>query len=160
MNASAPPHTGAADRVLLPPGLCIGLDVLDRTELSRLAERDWFLRYTFTPEELALAAGMSPGRRLEFLSGRFTAKEAVLKALGRGLFQGVAPCEISIDRTGAGAPAVRFTGRTAGLSLPQVALSIAHKKDVVAAVAVSIAPQKPPDAREAREARDTEKNAT
>nr|WSU74443.1 4'-phosphopantetheinyl transferase superfamily protein [Streptomyces anulatus] len=121
-----------------PPALRIGLDVLDRGELRQLADRDWFLRYTFTAEELELAARMTAGRRLEFLSGRFTAKEAILKSLGRGLFQGVAPREISIGRTDDGAPSVSFTGRAAGLSLPPVALSIAHKKDVVAAVAISV----------------------
>jgi holo-[acyl-carrier protein] synthase len=123
-----------------PRGLRIGLDVLDRTELSRLADREWFLSYTFTAEELALAAEMSPERRLEFLSGRFTAKEAILKSLGRGLFQGLAPREISIDRAHDGAPSVRFTGRAADLCLPPVALSITHKKDVVASVAISFPP--------------------
>ncbi len=121
-----------------PMAVRIGLDVLDRRELHRLADRDWFLRYTFTAEELALAARMSAGRRLEFLSGRFTAKEAILKSLGRGLFQGIAPREISIGRTADGAPQVRFTGRAADLALPPVALSIAHKQDVVAAVAISM----------------------
>ncbi|MGV9884442.1 holo-ACP synthase [Streptomyces sp. NPDC003006] len=121
-----------------PPDLRIGLDVLDRRELRRLADRDWFLRYTFAAEELALAAQMTAGRRLEFLSGRFTAKEAVLKSLGRGFFQGLTPREISIGRTDDGAPSVRFTGRAADLSLPPTALSIAHKKNVVAAVAISM----------------------
>jgi phosphopantetheine--protein transferase-like protein len=121
-----------------PPALRIGLDVLDRGELRRLVDRDWFLRYTFAAEELALAAQMTAGRRLEFLSGRFTAKEAVLKSMGRGLFQGLAPHEISIGRTDDGAPSVSFTGRAADLSLPPVALSITHKKNVVAAVAISI----------------------
>ena len=123
-----------------PPGLRIGLDVLDRGELRRLADREWFLRYTFADEELAIAARLTAERRLEFLSGRFTAKEAVLKSLGRGLLQGLAPREISIGRADGGAPTVRFTGRAAGLSLPPVALSITHKKNVVAAVAISIPP--------------------
>lgn len=117
----------------------IGIDVLDRGELVRLIERSWFLSYTFTPEELDLSARMSKRRRLEFLAGRFTAKEAILKALGRGLFQGIAPREISITRVDGGMPLVQFAGRAAGMSLPSVALSITHKKDVVAAVAISLA---------------------
>jgi holo-[acyl-carrier protein] synthase len=121
------------------PTARIGIDVLHHTELARLVGRPWFLSYTFTAEELALSAGMSGHRRLEFLSGRFTAKEAILKSLGRGLFQGIAPREISITRVADGMPLVRFTGRAAGLSLPAVALSITHKKDVVAAVAISLA---------------------
>lgn len=122
-------------------GIGVGLDVLDRRELDRLVRRKWFLRYIFTAGELALADGMSDRRRLEFLAGRFSAKEAVLKALQRGLFQGIAPREISIDRTDDGAPRVRFTGRAARLPLPPIALSITHKNDVVAAVAISLPPR-------------------
>ncbi len=66
----------------------VGLDLLDRTELDRLTTRRWFLRYCYAPEEIERAHRLTGRRRQEYLAGRFAAKEAVLKALGRGLFQG------------------------------------------------------------------------
>ncbi|QUH05536.1 4'-phosphopantetheinyl transferase superfamily protein [Saccharopolyspora erythraea] len=112
----------------------IGVDVLDRTELRRLTERDWFLRFAYAPEELASADELGAERRQEFLAGRFAAKEAVLKALGKGMLQGIAPREICVGKAPDGAPEVRLPGRRT----PPVALSISHKQNVVTAVAISM----------------------
>jgi len=116
----------------------IGVDVLDCSELRRLVERPWFLRFSFAPEELAHAETLRDHRRLEFLAGRFAAKEAVLKVLGMGFLQGVAPREICVEHTPHGAPVVRFRGRAAQLAPPSVSVSITHKQTVVAAVAIGI----------------------
>ncbi|UUU22448.1 holo-ACP synthase [Streptomyces sp. DSM 40750] len=118
--------------------LRIGIDVLDRDELRALLDRPWFLRFGYAPEETALADAMGAERRLEFLAGRFAAKEAVLKVLGTGMLQGVAPHEIWVDRDSDGAPVVRFRGRAARLGPPDIALSITHKQNVVAAVAIAL----------------------
>ncbi|MFI2213991.1 holo-ACP synthase [Streptomyces sp. NPDC020141] len=114
----------------------IGIDVLDRRELRRLIARPWFRRFCYAPEETARANAMGEERRLEYLAGRFAAKEAVLKALGTGMLRGIAPHEIYVDRDGDGAPLVRLRGRAADLGPLRVALSITHKENVVAAVAI------------------------
>ncbi|GAB3552385.1 3-aminobutyryl-CoA ammonia-lyase [Actinopolyspora lacussalsi] len=116
----------------------VGVDVLDRAELHRLLERPWFLRFGFAPKELAHAETLGAERRLEFLAGRFAAKEAVLKTLGIGFLQGVAPREICVEHAPHGGPVVHFQGRAAELSQGSVAVSITHKQNVVAAVAVSL----------------------
>ncbi|MER7394145.1 holo-ACP synthase [Streptomyces sp. NPDC000151] len=116
----------------------IGLDVLEHGELSRLLTRPWFLRFSYAPEETARAEAMGAERRLEFLAGRFAAKEAILKVLGTGMLQGVAPREIYVDRDDDGAPVVRLRGRAAKLATSEIALSITHKQNVVAAVAISM----------------------
>ncbi|WP_251829198.1 holo-ACP synthase [Streptomyces sp. ATCC 21386] len=118
--------------------LRIGVDVLDREELRALLGRPWFLRFAYAPEETALADAMGAERRLEFLAGRFAAKEAVLKVLGTGMLQGVAPYEICVDRDTDGAPFVRFRGRAARWGPPEISLSITHKQNVVAAVAIAL----------------------
>lgn len=118
----------------------VGIDVLDRRELARLITRPWFIRYCFAPEEMQRADRLGPLRRLEFLAGRFAAKEAVLKLLGKGLLQGMPPRDICVDRGPGGAPTIRFAGRAAELAPSPVAVSITHKEDVAAAVAVSPAP--------------------
>jgi phosphopantetheine--protein transferase-like protein len=92
------------------------------------------VHYSYAPAELAHADRLAVDRRLEFLAGRFAAKEAVLKALGSGLLQGIAPRDICVDRATTGAPVVRFTGGAKGL--PPVAVSITHKQNVVAAIAI------------------------
>lgn len=114
----------------------VGVDVLDRAELRRLLGRPWFLRFGFAPEEIAHAETLGAERRLEFLAGRFAAKEAVLKVLGIGFLQGVAPREIYVDHAPEGGPVVHFRGRAAELTQDPVAVSITHKQNVVAAVAV------------------------
>lgn len=116
----------------------VGVDVLDCTELRRLVERPWFLRFGFAPEELAHAETLGAHRRLEFLAGRFAAKEAVLKVLGVGFLQGVAPREICVEHTSHGAPVVHFRGRAAHLTPTSVSVSITHKQNVVAAVAIGL----------------------
>ena len=116
----------------------VGVDVLERHELDRLLRRPWFLRLGYSPEEREAADGMGPRRRTEFLAGRFAAKEAVLKALGKGMFQGVAMSDICVSRTTDGAPRVLFLGAAEHMGLPHVSLSISHKKNIVVAVATCI----------------------
>lgn len=130
MNAAAPAGAKTAETV------GVGLDVLDREELRRLVTRPWFLGFAFAPEELTAAAAMGEERRLEFLAGRFAAKEAVLKALGTGMLQGIAPREICVGRADDGSPRVSLRGRAARPRGLSVAVSITHKRDVVAAVAI------------------------
>ncbi|HKN52898.1 MAG TPA: 4'-phosphopantetheinyl transferase superfamily protein [Amycolatopsis sp.] len=118
----------------------LGIDLMAAGELDRLGERGWFRRYIFAESETAEAAAMAPSRRREFLAGRFAAKEAVLKVLGRGLFQGVRPADIRLAREPGGAPSVCLgataaeAARAAGLT--GVTVSLTHKADLVAAVAV------------------------
>ncbi|MFF8732527.1 4'-phosphopantetheinyl transferase superfamily protein [Streptomyces sp. NPDC015171] len=132
--------------------LRIGVDVLDRTELRRLLTRPWFLRLSYAPEEVRLADRMGEERRLEFLAGRFAAKEAVVKVLGTGFLRGVAPRDICVDQTDDGAPVVVLRGRAATLGPAAIGLSITHKNDVVAAVALAVVtPADPPPATTLRE---------
>ncbi|MEU8894092.1 holo-ACP synthase [Streptomyces sp. NPDC048442] len=114
----------------------VGVDVIGCAELRRLVERPWFLRFGFAPEELAHAETLGAHRRLEFLTGRFAAKEAVVKVLGVGFLRGVAPREICVDHSADGAPVVHFRGQAAHVPPSCVSVSITHKQNVVAAVAI------------------------
>ncbi|MER5353649.1 holo-ACP synthase [Kitasatospora sp. NPDC002551] len=127
----------------------VGIDVLELGELDRLCERPWFLRHCFAAEELARAERLGPGRRREYLAGRFAAKEAVLKMLGTGLLRGIAPREIAVGQDRAGRPLLHLHGRAAAraadLGLRATAVSIAHKRRTVAAVAVGRLDPRPRD---------------
>lgn len=117
----------------------LGIDLLTVGELDRLCRRDWFARYAFAPVELASAEQLRGTRRDEFLAGRFAAKEAVLKVLGVGLFDGVAPCDIAVVGISGGRPDVTLhhsASRAAERArITQVTVSITHKNGMVAAVA-------------------------
>lgn len=60
--------------------------------------------------------------------------------LGTGLFQGVVPSYIVVTKTGSGAPDIELTGTTADAAsaagISRVTVSITHKRDPVAAVAM------------------------
>ena len=116
----------------------VGVDVLECAELRRLLERPWFLQFGFAPEELAHAETLGARRRLEFLAGRFAAKEAVLKVLGIGFLQGVAPREICVRHAPNGAPVVRLQERASQRAPFAISVSITHKRNVVAAVAIGL----------------------
>ena len=60
-----------------------------------------------------LPAGRSAAHRLASAAANFAAKEAFLKAAGTGLREPFSPCEIEAVRQESGAPAYRFSGKTA-----------------------------------------------
>ena len=60
-----------------------------------------------------LPAGRSAAHRLASAAANFAAKEAFLKAAGTGLREPFSLCEIEAVRQESGAPAYRFSGKTA-----------------------------------------------
>lgn len=120
----------------------VGVDLARVGELDRLLPRPWFRRYFFTPDELRQAGALAGPRAAEFLTGRFAAKEAVLKVLGHGLFEGVAPKEIELVRTRTGEPEVRLSGQARHaadrVGVTSMTVSIAHKGADVVAVAIGV----------------------
>jgi holo-[acyl-carrier protein] synthase len=129
------PKAAPGPELLVRPGV----DVLWLDELDRLATRPWFLRYAYSARERDLADGLGPARRREFLAARFAAKEAVVKTLGRGFGQGLAPRHIEIDRRDDGRPEVRLLGPAAehARGISAITVSISHKNGVVVAVALA-----------------------
>ncbi|GAA0482630.1 holo-ACP synthase [Streptomyces stramineus] len=120
----------------------LGIDVLHADELARLLDRPWFRAYTYAPEELAVAGTFGTPRAREFLTGRFAAKEASLKALGTGVGAGVTPRQVAVLRAAGGAPYVRLSGaaarRARDLGMGAITVSITHKQGLVIAAAVAV----------------------
>jgi holo-[acyl-carrier protein] synthase len=76
----------------------------------------------------------------EFLSGRFAAKEALLKAFGTGLRNGLAFRDIDITADPLGAPAVSLHGTAvklfADIGGKKIFITISHEKDYAVAFAL------------------------
>ncbi len=113
----------------------VGLDLLEIERLERaLARRPGLAARLFTDGERAYAAGK--GRPGQHLAARFCAKEAVVKALGLGVF---APQDIEIVGGGADGTRVLLRGpaaaRAAELGV-EVRISLTHTRVVAGAVAV------------------------
>jgi holo-[acyl-carrier protein] synthase len=110
----------------------IGVDMVDVDRVKTIMERrgDRFVQRAFTEAESAYCSRCQcPERRY---AARFAAKEAVMKALGRGWFQGMPFREIEVTRDPTGRPGVRLSGQTADLAsklgASSIHLSITHEQ--------------------------------
>ncbi len=64
----------------------IGIDVTDICRIKKAVERNrHFINRILTSEEINQLDSLSEKRRFEYISGRFSAKEAYSKAMGSGL---------------------------------------------------------------------------
>ena len=117
----------------------VGVDLCEVERMARTLERTpTFAARVFTEAERALCARRR--NAAEGFAARFAAKEAVLKALGRGL--GACPLrDIEVVRAESGAPAVALHGRAAALAaeagVARWHLSLTHTATTAAAVAVA-----------------------
>ena len=101
----------------------IGCDLCELAHLEKSltgAHAAAFVRRVYGEAERAalgldapLPAGRSAAHRLASSAANFAAKEAFLKAAGTGLREPFSLCEIEAIRQENGAPAYRFSGKTA-----------------------------------------------
>jgi len=119
--------------------LGVGVDMATVPRFERLLERFGarFIEKVMTPAEMRRWPD-ADARRLAKL---FSAKEAVVKALGCGFREGVTLQTVSIEQTPLGAPAVSLSGaareRLDYLGASQILLSISDEEDTVIAFAVA-----------------------
>jgi holo-[acyl-carrier protein] synthase len=93
--------------------LGLGSDLIDIRRIEKAIGRfgDRFTRRCFTEIERTTADRRL--RRVETYAKRYAAKEAVAKALGTGLAQGISWQEIEVENLPGGKPVVRLDGRAA-----------------------------------------------
>lgn len=94
-----------------------GVDLVQIERIERMIEDHGarFLERCFVESELAYAqaSAVVQGERI---AARFAAKEAVLKALGTGLRDGIDWKDITVTRDDLGAPGVVLEGRAAEIA--------------------------------------------
>jgi len=115
-----------------------GIDILEISRLNEIspAIRERFIARVYTPEEIVQAKNHS-----ETLTGLFSAKEAVSKALGTGI-GAVHWQDIEILHLTSGQPIVRLHGQAKlvadQLGLTTWSVSISHDRDRVVTIAVAV----------------------
>lgn len=119
-----------------------GIDIVETSRIQELVEQSGkqFEMECFTATERSTPA--LGAKRIEYLAGRFAAKEAVIKALGIGRNQGISWLDIEIQRLKSGEPSVVLHGKcqdiATELGIKQWLLSISHTSSYAAASAISI----------------------
>ncbi|QFG00511.1 holo-ACP synthase [Psychrobacillus glaciei] len=107
----------------------IGLDI---TELNRIisikTKTKKFEERILTMKEIEQMKELSEYRQIEFLAGRFAAKEAFAKAKGTGIGRECSFQDIEIIRESSGKPSLYFKGEQVNGFL-----SITHTKEYAAA---------------------------
>jgi holo-[acyl-carrier protein] synthase len=119
----------------------VGVDMTVVSRIKRLVTRYPASRdRLFTTGEFAYCC--SKRRRYEHLAARFAAKEAVLKAFGSGLRNGVRWKDVEILTEPDGHPRVRLAGNLASIAerdgLSDLDVSLSHTEDIAIAYVVSI----------------------
>lgn len=117
----------------------VGIDLTDLERIGRAVERwgDRFVQRILGDKERALY--IEKHDKVQFLAGRFAAKEAVMKSLGTPFDSGVYLKDIQILSDHRGKPYVQLED-TVKRRMPdrEVKVSITHERKMAAAVAIII----------------------
>ncbi|MDR3110987.1 MAG: holo-ACP synthase [Planctomycetaceae bacterium] len=119
----------------------IGTDIADCKRIARMLEKHpkSFRRHVFTDNELAYCdSGKSS---LTHFTGRWAAKEAILKALGTGWTSGITWRDVEITNEPSGRPIVKLTGGAKTIAdtknITEIKVTISHCPDYAVAFAVA-----------------------
>lgn len=107
----------------------IGLDIVEIDRIRKANDMsDLFKERILTPRELVIFDQLKTRRQLEFLAGRFSAKEAYSKANGTGIGKMCKLQDIEILPNTIGKPVLFYQGKEANGFV-----SITHSKEYAAA---------------------------
>ena len=122
--------------------LGIGTDITECLRIAQMIERhgELFVDRVYTPEETGYCRNRK--QATQHFTGRWAAKEAVLKALGTGWIRGVSWRDIEIRNEAGGRPVVLLHGgaqQTAQrLGVTEVLVSISHCHTHATAYAIAL----------------------
>jgi holo-[acyl-carrier protein] synthase len=106
----------------------IGLDIVELSRIALLLEKqERFPERVLTQNEKDVFIGLNNRRKVEYLAGRFAAKEAFAKANGTGIGSELSFQDIEIQKDSKGKPFVVKP------FVDGVHLSITHSRDYAAA---------------------------
>ncbi|MBU9723795.1 MULTISPECIES: holo-ACP synthase [Bacillaceae] len=108
----------------------IGLDLIELERIESLSQRKQsFIKRILTEEERDKYSLLKGRRQVEYLAGRFAAKEAFAKALGTGIGKDLSFQDISIVNDLNGKPSIKYNN----FLKEKIHLSITHTSTYAAA---------------------------
>lgn len=114
--------------------MALGIDITKISRFEKYLNDEKFLNRVFTNKELNLIKNSSGKRKLELISGRFSAKESISKALGTGI-RGFALKDIEILNSNTGKPMINLHNNAYEIwkngDLNKLELSISHDGEYV-----------------------------
>lgn len=128
----------------MPEIIGIGTDITECLRIARMIERhgELFINRVYTTEEIRYC--QSRKQATQHWTGRWAAKEAVLKALGTGWRRGIRWRDVEVLNEPGGRPVVLIRGgaREAAqqLGIAQVLVTISHCHTHATATAIAVGP--------------------
>jgi len=120
-----------------------GIDLVDCPRIEEMIKRhgERFVNRVFTATEQAYAEANK--NSIEKLSGRFAAKEAILKLIGTGWRGKIAWTDIEVINNSTGQPEITLSGEVKKLAdklgIKHISVSITHTANFAIASAVALA---------------------
>lgn len=112
----------------------IGNDIIEIKRIENAVKKESFVKKVFTEKEIEYI--ISRGGRAETYAGKFSAKEAVSKALGTGV-RGFSPNDIEILNNELGKPYIIFKNSIKDFNDKYfVDISISHCREYATAAAI------------------------
>lgn len=116
-----------------------GIDMIEVERIARSVGRDsGFRELVFSKDEMNYCD--SKASRFQHYAARFAAKEAFLKAIGRGWGSGLFLHEIEVVNEANGKPGLRLSGETekelAPLGIRVIHVSLSHLKSMATAIVI------------------------
>ncbi|MEY2973107.1 MAG: holo-ACP synthase [Gammaproteobacteria bacterium] len=87
----------------------IGVDTVEIHRINAMQNQEAFAEKILSSEELKLLKTKNSAQVASFLAKQFAAKEAVVKALGKGFQENMFPRDISVLRSQDGCPRLVFS---------------------------------------------------
>jgi holo-[acyl-carrier protein] synthase len=118
----------------------VGVDIVEIDRIRKMIERfgPRFLHRVFTADEIDSCQGRA--HPCQFFSAKFAAKEAIAKALGTGISQGVRWKDLVILHDKDSRPVARLRGAARSLAPGAPYLSISHTRELAIAVCIFQSP--------------------
>ncbi len=120
----------------------IGTDITECLRIARMIERhgELFITRVYTPEEIGYC--QSRKQATQHFTGRWAAKEAILKAIGTGWARGITWLDMEIRNEPSGKPVVAVRGGVKDvvekLGISEILVSISHCHTHATAYAMAV----------------------
>ncbi len=121
--------------------LGIGTDIIECLRIAQMIERhgELFIRRVYTEHEISYCSTKKAAT--QHYAGRWAAKEAVLKALGKGWRRGIRWRDVEVRNRSGGAPIIALQGGAREVSeqlgIQQMHISISHCRSHATAYAIA-----------------------